>query len=121
MLPKLLTGDGGLAEGDSAVVGRNFAVEEDFESVVAQSVEAAFEKDRVLEASATQADAVELKIRAHAAADFRDDSNKGRVEASGEAGPGFSGFDVGEDLVDHRTQVDVDWIIIVKGEIVSIG
>ena len=60
MLAQLFAGNGGLAEGDAAVVSGDFAMSEDLKTVAAQRVEAAFEQKRILEATTAEADAVEL-------------------------------------------------------------
>ena len=50
-LAELLAGYSCLTEGDSAVVGGDFELGEDFEAFVAQGLEAACKQKRVLEAA----------------------------------------------------------------------
>ena len=103
---ELFAGDGGLAEGNAAVVGWDFAVGEDCEAFAAQGFDAACKKKRILKASAAEADAVEMQIGSHAAADFHDGSNERVVEAGGDVGLRLPGFESGDHLVNHGAEVD---------------
>lgn len=119
-MTELFTGDRGLAEGDSAIVGGNFAVYEDFEAIAAEGFDASSEEERVLEAASAEADAVELEFGAHAAADFGDDGDEGGMEARGDTGRLLAGFEAGNDLADHGAQVDVDGGGAGEGKVIRI-
>ena len=101
-------GDGGLAEGDAAVVGGDFAMGKDFKAIVAQGFEAAGEQKRVLEAAAAEAYTVELELGAHAAATRKNDGDHSAVKAGCDAGVQLAAFNAGDDPADHGTKVDFD-------------
>lgn len=105
-MAELLAGDRGLAEGDAAVVGGDFAMGEYFEAFAAQRFEAASEQERVLEASATQADAVKREVGAHAAANFNNGGDERLVESGGDGGLCLAGFESSDNLVNHGAEVD---------------
>ena len=104
---ELFAGDGGLTEGDAAVVGGDLAVAENFEAFGVQGFEAALKQNRVLEAAAAEADAIELKFRTHTAADFRDDGDERAVKTRCDAGRRCVDLKLGDDLVNHGAQIDV--------------
>ena len=91
-------GDGGLAEGDASVVGRNLFVEVDLEAGAAQGGDRAGEQFHVLEGSAAETHAGQSDL----AAGVHDGIGYGVVEARGNYGARLLGPD---DALDGRAEV----------------
>ena len=121
LVAEVLAGNGGLAERDAAIVGRDFTGREDFKSVAAQGFETALEQKRVLKAPTAQANAVELEVGAHAAANCADDGDEGRVKLSRDEGLRCTGFQVDDNLPNHRAQIDVGWGGARQGEVIGVS
>lgn len=92
---------------------------EDVKAVSAQSLDGAFEENRILEASAAEADPTELQFVAHVAANRGDDSDESAVEAGSDTGLQLAGIDVSDDLPDHGTEVNVDRAGTGEGEVIG--
>lgn len=73
-----------------------------------------------MKAPAAEADAVEMQIGAHAAANFDNGGDERVVEAGSDVGLRLSGFESSDDLVNHGAEVDFVGRSGREGEVVLI-
>lgn len=96
-----------LAEADTAVAGRNFRVEVDFEGFGAQAVQHQLKQQDIMKAPAAEADAIQFALFADLFGEFHEHDGKTGMKSSTDVGDGFLATQITKQPLKERKCADL--------------